>query len=87
MPLEITAPTNGVTNGYLVPGRDLSASGGFVTTPSGEDYYYVVEVTPTDAADDPQAGPRMAPVLDDVIVLYAPWSAARVVTESEVTGD
>jgi hypothetical protein len=47
----------------------------------------VIEMTPTDAAEDPQSGPRMAPVLDDVIVLFAPWSAARVVTESEVTND
>ena len=50
-----------------------------------EEYFYTVEMTPTGDAEDPQAGPRMAPVLDDVVVLYAPWPTARVITDSEVS--
>lgn len=81
-------PGNAISNGYLVPDRTGFGAGGFVTKSSGEEYYYVVEMTPTsDAAGDTQSGPRMSPILDDVVVLYAPWSAARVITESEVTND
>jgi hypothetical protein len=90
--LEVTAPTNGLANGYLVPGRTGAASGGFLTSPAGgEEYYYVVEMTPTDVDDlggmDTQSGPLMSPVLDDVVVLYAPWATARVLSEAEVGGE
>lgn len=88
--LEVHAPTNGLANGYLVPARDGSPGGGFITS-TADQYYYVVEMTPTTIDElDPDElgrGPLMSPVLDDVVILYAPWSAARVVSEREVIGD
>jgi hypothetical protein len=87
-PLEITAPTNGLTNGYLVPPRTGTAPG-FVTVANGsdaEEIYYVCEMTPA-APLDATTGPVMAPTLDDVSIIYMPWGSSRVVAEHEVTHD
>jgi hypothetical protein len=82
---------NALTNGFLVPSRD-GADRGFLTQgkPQGmapELYFYALEITPAklkDEADENQIGPRMAPVVDDVSVVYAPWGGTEVVQEDEI---
>lgn len=79
---------NAIANGYLVPGRDGTAAAGFLTkgAPSGtgavsEEYLYAVEITPSDVVI--QGMPRMAPILDDVQVVYM-LDSGQVIEEVEI---
>jgi hypothetical protein len=92
-PLEAGAPYNSLVNGYLLPARDPGAPLGFLTKglpPDGsvepEFYFYALEVKPSTLARDAQTGPRMAPVVDDVSVVYAP-ATGPVVMKEEVSDE
>jgi len=75
-----------MTNGYLVPSRDAFSQGFLTkvasgtTTSGAEEYLYAVEITPVPTSYN---GPRMAPILDDVQVVYLTESGA-VLEEVEV---
>jgi len=79
---------NALSNGYLLPGRDGTNAMGFVTkaAPTGtggttEEYLYAIEITPSDVTI--QNMPRMAPIVDDVQVVYLLDSGA-VIEEVEI---
>lgn len=92
--LQTGAPWNAITHGFMLPGRGQRAGAvaptGFLTkgTSSGqltEQYNYAVEILPIPSADNSQLnGPTMAPVVDDVTIVYMPWATATVIQEEEV---
>lgn len=77
------APFNAVASGYLVPDRGQTGGqpAGFLTRPGSEQELYALLIYPT---DDPQPGPRMAPVVDDVRIIYMDWDVATVLEEVEL---
>lgn len=84
-PLELNAPTNGLTNGFIVPARTGGQQLGFLAYP-GEEILYMVEITPT-ASTDRASGPVIAPTLDDVLVVYMTSGCPRVLRERELSHD
>ena len=78
-----------MTNGYKVPGRPTAtqtdpAKTTFEST-SSEEYFYCIEVTPTyDRSGSITAADRMAPVVDDVQVVYMSSDTATVIEEVEL---
>jgi hypothetical protein len=92
--LQNGAPWNAVSHGFMLPGRGQRAGSvaptGFLTkaTSSGqltEQYNYAVEILPLSTGDpNQQNGPLMAPVVDDVTIVYMPWATATVIQEEEV---
>lgn len=70
---------------------DAQSPMGFLTkgpsTGSGtgpEAYYYAVEIQPVGSVNNPQQGPRNAPVVDDLEILYMPSIVSSVLQESWV---
>ncbi|HZU95631.1 MAG TPA: hypothetical protein VFF73_02905, partial [Planctomycetota bacterium] len=88
MELSTGAPWNGIASGYLVPTREMGtptppvnfAAGGFLTRP-GDHTLYALELRPF---GDDLSGPRMAPVVDDVSIIYMRWDVNTVIEEEEV---
>ncbi len=81
--LNSGAPFNAVASGYLVPdrGQNNGQPRGFLTKTNGELELYAVEISPT---TDSQSGPRMAPIVDDVRIIYMPWDVVTVLEEVEI---
>src|SRR5581483_1141198 len=82
------SPYNSVASGYLVPAREAAGRGGFLTkgvsgTTNAPNEYtlYALEMYPF---KDAVNGPRMAPVVDDVNVVYMRWDTGTIVEEEEV---
>lgn len=77
------APFNAIASGFLVPDRGQSSGQprGFLTRPGSELALYAVEITPT---TDAQTGPRMAPIVDDVRIVYMAWDVVTVLEEVEL---
>ncbi|MEZ0228431.1 MAG: hypothetical protein ACAI25_07375, partial [Planctomycetota bacterium] len=84
--LNAGAPFNSVVSGYLVPdrGQTNGQPRGFLTKTNGEIALYAVEIAPT---TDAQPGPRMAPIVDDVRIVYMPWDVVTVLEEVEIVDD
>jgi len=87
---------NAIANGYLVPARGDTTNedfSGFFTTGAPvsstttstkpEEYLYAIEVTPTPPGTTNQASPRMAPIVDDVQVVYM-LDSGTVIEEVEL---
>jgi hypothetical protein len=81
-------PYNAVASGYLIPTREAGGRGGFLTkgvsgAAAGPNEYtlYAIEMYPFAEA---QTGPRMAPVVDDVNVVYLRWDTGTIIEEEEV---
>lgn len=101
--LENEDTYNGLGDIYMLPSRGENGSGlsdpsrlGFVTrvqnssgtsTGSVEKYFYAVEIAPTTSVTDPQVGPRMTPIVDDVDIFYMPWHITQVIQEHAVVYD
>jgi hypothetical protein len=84
----VGTPYNSVASGYLIPARESGGHGGFLTkgasgtTDAPNEYtFYALEMYPF---KDAVNGPRMAPVVDDVNVVYMRWDTGTIVEEEEV---
>lgn len=75
-------PYNCVANGFLIPAREKLGRGGFLTRGLNEFTLYALEMYPF--GDAGLTGPRMAPVVDDVNVVYLRWDNGTIIEEEEV---
>ncbi|MEZ0227773.1 MAG: hypothetical protein ACAI25_04055 [Planctomycetota bacterium] len=74
-------PYNCVANGFLIPAREAKGRGGFLTKGPNEYTLYAIEMYPF---KDAITGPRMAPIVDDVNVVYLRWDNGTIIEEEEV---
>lgn len=86
-------------NAFTLPARGATTTSkdpmGFRTRPAPlgssatgpERYYYALEIAPPTNAENPQTGPRMFPVIDDITIFYIPGDTPRVLHEALVVHD
>jgi len=62
---------------------------GTTSTTGGEKYFYAFEIAipPISDTTNPQVGPRMSPIVDDISIFYLPHSQSSVIWEGSVTYD